>query len=332
MKFITPSNVDKTEWERLNNNLKLRLAPLHLQIGSCNDPVQIQVLGDQVSLEIARFCSEHSELFLQEEQNSPREKFITHSNKTVAQLQALKKSLRKEAFKDGGNTEKQKAFHECLKALSELKKRERHDAQMKTTAHQEKLFHKNRFQLARNAVNDSLNKESIQPTFTKAMADQYYPATYSQPKQINLPDLHWFPPQLSSPDSETFQPFDNSPIRPRDVRKALAKANKNSAPGPDGITYGVLSKLDSSNHTLATLYSKVLALGSPPPSWSESVVKPIHKKGEASNPSNFRMIASGASGRHFTSFSRTDSPTTSPLMTSLIPQCRKLSYPELTGA
>ena len=99
VKFITPSNVDKTEWERLNNNLKLRLAPLHLQIGSCNDPVQIQVLGDQVSLEIARFCSEHSELFLQEEQNSPREKFITHSNKTVAQLEALKKSLRKEALK-----------------------------------------------------------------------------------------------------------------------------------------------------------------------------------------------------------------------------------------
>ena len=136
-----------------------------------------------------------------------------------------------------------------------------------------------------------MSKETILPSFTKDKSNQYYPATYSVPKQINLPDLHWFPQQVITPDSEGFKPFDNSPIRPRDVRKALAKSNKNLAPGPDGISYGVLSKLNSCNHTLATLYSKVLAMGSPPPSWSESVVKPVHKKGDPSDPTNFRMIA-----------------------------------------
>ena len=78
---------------------------------------------------------------------------------------------------------------------------------------------------------------------------------------------------------------------PKDVKKVLAKSNKNSAPGPDGISYGVLSKLDSCTHTLATLYSKVLAMGSAPPSWGESVVKPIHKKDDPSDPTNFRMIS-----------------------------------------
>ena len=47
----------------------------------------------------------------------------------------------------------------------------------------------------------------------------------------------------------------------------------------------------SLHHILATLFNKVLIFGSPPPSWSESVVKLIHKKGPTGIPSNFRMIA-----------------------------------------
>ena len=71
----------------------------------------------------------------------------------------------------------------------------------------------------------------------------------------------------------------------------LAKSNQNSAPGPDGVSFGVLSKLDGCNHILAKLFIKVLALGTAPHSWGESVVKPIHKKGSPSDPTNFRMIA-----------------------------------------
>ena len=41
-------------------------------------------------------------------------------------------------------------------------------------------------------------------------------------------------------------------------------------------------------------------MGCPPPSWSESVVKLLHKKGDASDPTNFRMIAlSGCIGKTF---------------------------------
>jgi hypothetical protein len=97
---------------------------------------------------------------------------------------------------------------------------------------------------------------------------------------------------------ETFVPFENGHFRPRDVRSVLNSSNKKSAPGPDGVSYSVLLKLECT--LLATLFTKVLSLGCPPQSWSESVVKLLHKKGDASNPSNFRMIAlSGCIGKLF---------------------------------
>jgi hypothetical protein len=80
----------------------------------------------------------------------------------------------------------------------------------------------------------------------------------------------------------------------------LAKRNKKSAPGPDGISYSILHKLDGCHHTLATLFNKVLVMGSPAPSWGESVVKLIHKKCDTSDPTNFRMIAlTGSIGKCF---------------------------------
>ena len=81
------------------------------------------------------------------------------------------------------------------------------------------------------------------------------------------------------------------PIRPRDVKNTLKQCNKNSSPGPDGISYKILLKLPVTHHMLATLYNKVLEYGSPPRGWSESIIKLLHKKGNCSDPSNFRMIA-----------------------------------------
>ena len=45
------------------------------------------------------------------------------------------------------------------------------------------------------------------------------------------------------------------------------------------------------HHVLATFFNKVLESGAHPPSWGESVVKLLNKKGDLKNPSNFRMIA-----------------------------------------
>ena len=141
------------------------------------------------------------------------------------------------------------------------------------------------------AVKDTLDLKPEPPGFSKIQADQFYPETYSNPKIIDPTKLNWFPILPVSPADDNYQPFNLEPIRPRDVKQTLKNCNKNSSPGPDGIPYSILYKLPCTHHTLATLYNKVLQTVYPPKSWSESVVKLIHKSGPLDKPSNFRMIA-----------------------------------------
>jgi hypothetical protein len=72
-----------------------------------------------------------------------------------------------------------------------------------------------------------------------------------------------------APDSPEFASFDNTPIKPKDIKRVLSKANLKSSPGPDGIPYGVLLKLESCHHIHATLFNKVSLMGSPPSSWGD---------------------------------------------------------------
>ena len=157
----------------------------------------------------------------------------------------------------------------------------------KTTLYHEKQFHKN----SKDIVNDTFGKENAPPSFDKATADYYYPSTYSVPKEIDYNQLHWFPQLPTSPESPDFTPFNTEPFRPKDITNILSKSNKLSAPGPCGVTYRTLLKLETTHHILATYFNKVFMSGAHPPSWGESVVKPIHKKCATSVPSNFRMIA-----------------------------------------
>ncbi len=298
-RFSTPSSVENSEWKRLDKELKQRLAPLHHLISRCSNPDDLKTLGNQISIEISTFCNENKELFA-ENLNSHSEKFVSHQNKTIAELELRKKELRKEAFKVDAGPDKRKEFYDTIKAISDLKAKEKYKQDLKTGAFQEKQFNKNKFKFAKEIVKGSFGKEPVKPAFSEQKSNQHYPSTYSHPRQINLPDLHWFPPILTGPEIESFMPFDCSHFRPRDVRSVLANSNKKSAPGPDGVSYSVLHKLDSCHHILATLFTKVLMTGCPPSSWSESVVKLIHKKGDSSDPSNFRMIAlSGCIGKTF---------------------------------
>ena len=54
---------------------------------------------------------------IHKEQKHALEKFISQLNKTISQLEALKKKLRKEAFTNGGDTEKGKSFISALVLL-----------------------------------------------------------------------------------------------------------------------------------------------------------------------------------------------------------------------
>ena len=95
LKYVVPSFVENSEYKRLDAELKPRLAPLHHLISMCENPEDLKLLGDKVSIELSTFCSEHKELF-EDNVKNPSKKFVSHQNKTIAELEALKKVLRKQ--------------------------------------------------------------------------------------------------------------------------------------------------------------------------------------------------------------------------------------------
>ena len=87
-------------------------------------------------------------------------------------------------------------------------------------------------------------------------------------------------------------PFDGTPVLPRQVTAVLKKCSSNSKPGANGISYYHLKNQPCTHLFLASLYSKILLLNNaPPPSWCMGKIVPIHKAGSNSDPSNFRPIA-----------------------------------------
>ena len=69
----------------------------------------------------------------------------------------------------------------------------------------------------------------------------------------------------------------------------LQKSNK--APGQDGLPPALFKLFDGRlvNH-LTLLFNKVLSTGIYPKTWSVGNIKPIHKKGDKTNPNNYRGI------------------------------------------
>ena len=199
----------------------------------------------------------------------------------------MKKELNRKLRQPGATREDTIALRKCLRAISDLRKAEKERDRLKTAKHQESLYFKDKWEFARNAVKGTLDKTEQAPTFTKHTADDYFKSTYSSPREIDLEQLQWFPSLPVTPEHSDFEPFNMDPIRPKDVLAALKRSNKNSAPGPDGITYGILLKLTAAHKPLATLFSKILESGAPPSCWSESVIKLIHKAGDTRDPKTF---------------------------------------------
>ena len=293
VKFTGPTDASKSDWEKLNQALKPRLAQLHQQAAHCdpNHPDEVEQLGDSLSLVIREFFVEHEDFFLDEASKVPGKKYVAHNNQTIAQLDERKKILRREAFGAEGSEEKRKEFYLCIQAISEMKQIEKKKQELKSTAYHEKQFHRSRYRYSKQIVSDTFGKADVQPSYDKQTADHFYSNSYSHHKDVDFTQLHWFPNLPTSPQSNDFTQFNTTPFRPRDIRSILTKSNKKSAPGPDGITYMTLLKLDCTHHILATFFNKVFTSGAHPPSWGESVVKLLHKKGDSSDPSNFRMIA-----------------------------------------
>ena len=81
-------------------------------------------------------------------------------------------------------------------------------------------------------------------------------------------------------------------ITPELVEKKLKKLNVNKSCGPDGIHPLVLQKTAGDMCTpLALLFQKSLDEGICPAEWKSANLTPIHKKGDRTEPSNYRPVS-----------------------------------------
>ena len=76
------------------------------------------------------------------------------------------------------------------------------------------------------------------------------------------------------------------------VRKEIERLNENSATGPDGIPARVLKELQNKIASpLTILFRKSIASAKIPDEWRDAEVTPIYKKGNKSDPANYRPVS-----------------------------------------
>jgi hypothetical protein len=287
----------KDEWLELDANLKKELAPFNHYLSKVTNDLDIAILGDQIGYTISNFLEANPAIF-EKKTKGGNSAYIKNDSKTLTELRSIKKELRRQLQSKNPppslskSASLNKEIWSCIKAISDVKRLEKKKSKEKSVLHQEGLFRKNKFDFSKQCINGTLGCDSAKPTFSKETADRHYTGTYDIPIVTDIGKLSWFHPVSSiGPGESDFIDFENTVIKPREVREILKKANHKSSPGPDGVTYGVLHHLPCTHLVLATLFSHVLRSGVPPKSWSASFIKLIHKAGSKDDPSNFRPIA-----------------------------------------
>ena len=84
-------------------------------------------------------------------------------------------------------------------------------------------------------------------------------------------------------------------ITAADINSALKRLNKNSSPGPDKISGAhLLAGIDVLMPALKLLFNKMFSSAKQPSIFSLNFLKAIFKKGDPSDPENYRGIAIGS--------------------------------------
>ena len=279
-RFVLPV-LTQDKWSTLNVDLSNRLAPLHHALAT--DEMTPSEAGDCFTLILQEYFSDIPEF-----QVPDKKPFFQRPAKTLDEARRTKNKLRKKAFSKNATDGDRTLFYDALHTYDTLRKQEKANENRRNTTKEERHFKSNFWDFSKRLVDGSLYTDNSWPSFSKQTADSFYTTRYESNTPLNYDRMSWFPP-VSRPDTAT--DFNLDPIRPSDIRKIVMKKSSKSAPGPDGIMYGMIKKLPCTHHFMATLFSKVLMSASPPSSWTTSKIALIHKKGDTDIPSNSRMIA-----------------------------------------
>ena len=151
----------------------------------------------------------------------------------------------------------------------------------------QKLYRRNRKKAMYHILNDmkpycNAPKNDVHNHFTRLFSNNDYQVT-APPECI---------PNLPIAQDEDSSRLLTAPINRAEVVNRLARMT-NTAPGPDGLRYFELSKIDPGCHVLSELYSKCLTLKQIPLSWKESKTALIFKAGDTNDLNNWRPLCLG---------------------------------------
>jgi len=212
--------------------------------------------------------------------------FEKKQSTSLEEVRVLKRELRKKANKRDATAEDKPNWLKAVKLYAFLLKKKKAKEGEAVIRRQEKAYRKNFFKFAKDACNGTLGEEKVQPTFSREEANIYFKTKYGTRVDIDTTKLDWFVP--TQPPTV---PYEQSEIRPCQVKEILKGKSPNTAPGEDGVLYGVLAKLPSIHHILATLFTKTNESSLAPASWASSLVVLAYKDGDPMDPAMFRMIA-----------------------------------------
>ena len=111
---------------------------------------------------------------------------------------------------------------------------------------------------------------------------EYFNTVYTSHRGEEMPEMEMM----------TNQKLEKIDITTELVEKKLEKLNINKSCGPDGIHPHVLQKTAKAmSEPLTLIYQKSLEEGCCPEDWKTANVTPIHKKGDRTDPSNYRPVS-----------------------------------------
>ena len=275
----TIPDLSPDQWNSLDLELCRLQGELHHDLGM--EILPAHEAGDVYTMMLVDFLSSKPEF----QQEAPRY-FIHSPPRSLDQAREEKNRLRKKLNKKDATAEDRRLFQQALKYYSfTLAKSKENAEDAKRTKH-EKLFRTKFYKFAKAACNGTLDQDPVGPTFSKETADIFFPGRYSTAVPIDPAKLSWFPPAPPPTSAYAVTLFTPSLV------KSILKGRKaTTAPGEDGLMFGVLSKLPSSHHFLATLYNKVDEQTIAPTSWTGCKIVLSHKDGSTEEPSNFRPLA-----------------------------------------
>ena len=191
------------------------------------------------------------------------------THKRLTEIKAELQSLRKELKSVRGPTriEVKRRIYSTLMIQKELKKENGKELHAQEVRNNMKLLRRNPKKLSQKIWGGSLS--STPPSVDADAASAFFSSLFAASStDTSTPD--W----LSAPFAANLSSVPTFSVT--DIRRALRKTRNSSAPGLDGVTYGLIKALPWLHHLLAHLFSLLAAQSQVPIVWRHSVTVLLH--------------------------------------------------------